>query len=141
LAALRDERAFRRSYVFIWFIFLSVASVVFVTVAFLRGTILLLLGPKYAGLDNGVILVAGTSLLHVAANYAVLVNRLKGWNKVEPLSTVVLFAIQAFLIAWLPLDSTAGILLLGLLYALACVIVTFGINIIGFLRPRWAVIS
>ncbi len=141
LAALRDERSFRRDYLFIWLIICGLASFIFLAVTLARGEILLLLGPKYASLDNEVILVAGTSLLHVAANYAVLVNRLKGWNKVEPLSTVALFIGQAILIAWLPLDSTASVLVLGLFYALLCVVITVGINIIGFLRPSWAAIS
>src|SRR5262249_33467890 len=63
LANLRDERAFRRSYVFIWLILSGLAFTVFVGVTLLRRDFVLLLGPKYSNLDNEVILVAGTSLL------------------------------------------------------------------------------
>ena len=141
LAALRDERDFRRSYVVIWFIVCCVGCIVFLAVAFWRDTILLLLGPNYSNLGNEVMLVAGASLLQVAANYAVIVNRLRGWNKLEPLSTIVLFVGQALLIILLPLNSTASILILGLLYAVLSVLVTFSINIIGFVKPAWAIVQ
>jgi O-antigen/teichoic acid export membrane protein len=141
LASLRDQAAFKRSYVRIWFILWGVAAAIFLVIAVSSGAILLLLGPNYRGLDFEVMLVAGASLLSVAANYAVIVNRLNGWNKVEPLSTLALFVGQAILIALLPFDSTAGILLFGVAYAFLCVLIMFGINIIGFLRPAWAAIS
>ena len=141
LAALRDERAFGRSYVQIWLILGTLGPLLFLTVALARSEILLLLGPKYSNLGNEVNLVSGTSLLSIAAYYGTIVNRLRGWNKLEPLITILQFTTQVLLIAWLPLNSTAGILILGLLFAVVTAFITFGVNIIGFLRPDWVVIS
>jgi O-antigen/teichoic acid export membrane protein len=140
LARLRDERAFRRSYVFIWLILCCVASAVFVGVTLLRRDILLLLGPKYSNLDNEVILVAGTSILFFLGYYPSLVNRVRGWTKLEPLNTIGQLTAQAVLIACLPLNSTEGILIVGLGFAGVSVPILFAINIIGFVKPSWATI-
>src|SRR5262249_29527712 len=59
LVALREEKAFRRSYVFIWLILLSVGSIVFLAITLGRREILVLLGPQYSSLDSAVMLVAG----------------------------------------------------------------------------------
>src|SRR5262249_11354359 len=114
LASLREERAFRRSYTGIWFVLCTIGSVVFVAAMTLRKGILFLLGPNYTNLDTEFVLVTAIALLNVAVNYAVIVNRLRAWNKLEPLCTLVQFIGQAVLIAWLPLDSTAEILMVGL---------------------------
>lgn len=140
LASLRDERAFRRSYVFISLILSGLASVVFVGVTLLRSDILLLLGPKYSNLDNEVILVAGTSILYVVGNYSNIVNRVRGWNKLDPLAMAAQFIAQVLLIAYLPLNSTTHILIVGFGYAVAGALVLFGVNIIGFVRPGWVTI-
>jgi len=140
LASLRDEKAFRRSYVFIWLILSGVASTVFVGVTLLRHDILLLLGPKYSNLDNEVILVAGTSILYILGNYPNIVNRVKGWTKLEPLCTIGQFTAQVVLIACLPLNSTENILIVGLGFAGISVLILFAINIVGFVRPGWATI-
>ena len=141
LANLRDERAFRRSYVFIWLILSGLAFTVFVGVTLLRRDFLLLLGPKYSNLDNEVILVAGTSLLYVLASYAGIVNRVRGWNKLEPLVMIAQFIAQVLLIAYLPLNSTTHILIVGFGYAVVGALILFGVNIIGFVRPGWATSS
>src|SRR5262249_50878738 len=112
--------------------------IVFLAITLGRREILVLLGPQYSSLDSAVMLVAGTSLIHVATNYTVIVNRVRGWNKLEPLATIAQFTAQALLIAWLPLNSTERILALGLVYAIASVLITFSINIIGFAVPGWA---
>src|SRR5207247_11154868 len=111
-----------------------------VGVALLRHEILLLLGPKYSNLDHEVILVAGTSLLYVLGSYANIVNRLRGWNKLEPLVMVAQFIAQVLLIACLPLNSTTHILIVGFAYAVVGVLILFGVNIIGFVRPGWATV-
>jgi O-antigen/teichoic acid export membrane protein len=141
LASLRDDKAFKRSYASIWLILVSVAAIVFFAIVVSRGGIVMLLGANYANLGNEIILVAATSLLSVGANYAVLVNRVRGWNKLEPLSTVFLFTGQAVLIAFLPLDSTTRILWMGLLYGAWHLIVNTGINAMGFFRPASVAIS
>src|SRR5439155_18495029 len=115
LASLRDETAFRRSYVFIWLILSGFALAALMGITLLRRDILLLLGPKYSNLDNEVVLVAGTSILYILANYVTIVNRVRAWNKLEPFVTVVQFAAQAVVIAYLPLNSTARILIVGLI--------------------------
>jgi O-antigen/teichoic acid export membrane protein len=140
LANLRDERAFRRSYVFIWLILFAVAFTVFVGVTLLRHEILLLLGPKYSNLDTEVILVTGTSLLYLLGSYAGIVNRLRGWNKLDPLVMITQFIAQVLLIAFLPLNSTTRILIVGFGYAVVGVLILFAVNIIGFVRPGWATI-
>ena len=141
LVSLRDEMKFRHSYVFIWIILLSISLVIFVALSSVRQEILLLLGPKYSSLDQEVVLVVGTALLNIAASYPVMVNRVRGWNKLEPLVTIAQFATQVALIAFLPLDSTAGILIVGLIYSLVSLLFTFGINIIGFVKPSYVVVS
>jgi O-antigen/teichoic acid export membrane protein len=141
LANVRDEKAFRRSYGFIWLILFGLVFTVFVGIILLRHEILLLLGPKYSNLDNEVILVAGTSLLHLLGNYAGIVNRLRGWNRLEPLVMVAQFIAQVLLIVCLPLNSTTHILIVGFGHALVGVLIYFGVNIIGFVRPGWATVG
>jgi O-antigen/teichoic acid export membrane protein len=141
LASTRGEAAFKRSYMVIWAIIWSVAGIVLLTVVVSKGAIIGLLGPKYSNLQQEVVTVAEITLLNIAAGYAVLVNRLKGWNKLEPLSTVVLFAGQALLVLIMRMDSTERVLAFGLFYAVWHFLVVIGINIIGFCKPEWATIS
>ena len=50
---------------------------------------------------------------------------------------MALFVVQALAIAWLPLASTANVLLFNVLTAGIGFASQLTMNVIGFLRPRW----
>jgi hypothetical protein len=126
LARVTDDRLYLRRYLQFGTLLVAVAAVLTAAAALVPGLFLLLLGGHYAGLHRELFLVVAGSGLTLLGGYAVSVNLARSWNRWEGLAVIVLIAVQAGLVAVLPLGTAATGLLLQL-------IITLG----GFVQPRW----
>ena len=77
---------------------------------------------------------AGLSLLD---GYAVSVNLARSWTRWQGLAVGSLVAVQAALVAVLPLSTTAGVLTFNLLGSAAALAGQVAILTAGFIRPAW----
>ncbi|HEX9943783.1 MAG TPA: hypothetical protein VGG03_17360 [Thermoanaerobaculia bacterium] len=137
LARITDERLYRRRSLQFGAALAVAALAMLAAAAAAPGLFLLLLGKNYAGLDRELLLVvagAGVSLLD---GYLVSVNLARSWTRWQGLAVAGLVAVQAGLVALLPLSTTAGVLTFNLLGGAAALAGQLAIVAVGFTRPRW----
>jgi O-antigen/teichoic acid export membrane protein len=140
LSAVTDDAHYLRRYLQCWAVLLPF-GVGMIAIAYLvPDWLLLLLGNAYRGLDNGVMLIAISSVLSTWGGYLVGINNARGW--VRQLSSIVaIYAlVQVFLVMKLDLSTTIGVLYFGLWSSLAGLILQVGINAAGFLKPAWVAV-
>jgi O-antigen/teichoic acid export membrane protein len=137
LARVSDERLYLRRYLQFGALLLMVAAAMTAVAAAVPGLFLILLGGHYAGLHRELLLVVAGSGLTLLGGYAVSVNLARSWNRWEGLAVVLLIAVQAGLVAVLPLGTTAGVLSFNLLTAATGLLLQLVITLGGFIRPRW----
>ena len=137
LARVSDERLYLRRYLQFGALLLAVAAAMTAVAAAVPGIFLILLGGHYAGLHRELLLVVASSGLTLLGGYAVSVNLARSWNRWEGLAVVLLIAVQAVLVAVLPLGTTAGVLSFNLLTAATGLMLQLVITLGGFIRPRW----
>jgi O-antigen/teichoic acid export membrane protein len=137
LARVTDDRLYLRRYLQFGALMLSVALVLTAAAAFVPGLFLMLLGGHYAGLRRELFLVVAGSGLTLLGGYAVSVNLARSWNRWEGLAVVVLIAVQAGLVAALPLGTTYGVLLFNLCTGATGLLLQLIITAGGFVQPRW----
>jgi hypothetical protein len=137
LARVSDDRLYRRRYLQFGALMLALAAVLLAAAAAMPGLFLALLGPHYAGLRRELLLVVAGSGLTLLGGYAVAVNLARSWNRWEGLAVVLLIAVQAGLVAQLPLGTTSGVLWFNLFTALTGLLLQLLITLGGFTRPEW----
>jgi O-antigen/teichoic acid export membrane protein len=137
LARVADERLYRRRYLQFGALLLAVAAALTAVAALAPGLFLILLGGHYAGLRRELLLVVAGSGLTLLGGYAVSVNLARSWNRWEGLAVVVLIAVQAGLVAALPLGTTYGVLLFNLCTGATGLLLQLIITLGGFVQPRW----
>lgn len=98
---------------------------------------LLLLGPSYAGLGSGVLLISVSSVLATWGGYMVAINNARGWVRFQPAALGIFAAAQVSMIAILDLSTTSGVLYYGLWSNLAGLALQALINAAGFTRASW----
>ncbi|HEY4593505.1 MAG TPA: hypothetical protein VIJ61_13910 [Thermoanaerobaculia bacterium] len=137
LARISDEGLYLRRYLQFGALLAAVAAALLAATAVAPGLFLALIGPHYAGLHRELLLVVAGSALTLLGGYAVAVNLARSWNRWEGLAVVLLIAVQAGLVARLPMATTAGVLLFNLATAATGLLLQLLITLGGFLRPRW----
>jgi O-antigen/teichoic acid export membrane protein len=137
LAHVHDERLYRIRYLQFGALLLAVAAALVLTSIAVPGLLLALLGRQYAGLRHELALVVGGAGLTLLGGYAVSVNLARSWNRWEGVAVAVLIAVQAVLVASLPLSTTAGVLTFNLLTAATGLLLQLAITLGGFTRPEW----
>jgi O-antigen/teichoic acid export membrane protein len=137
LAQIHDERIYRARYLQFGALLLVLATVMVLIAAAVPGLLLALLGEQYAGLRHELVLVVGAAGLSLLGGYAVAVNLARSWNRWEGLAVVVLIAVQAVLVTFLPLSTTSGVLTFNLLTAATGLLLQLVITLGGFTRPGW----
>jgi O-antigen/teichoic acid export membrane protein len=137
LARIADERLYLRRYLQFGALLLAVAAALTAAAAAGPSLFLLLLGGHYAGLHRELFLVVAGSGLTLLGGYAVAVNLARSWNRWEGLAVVVLIAVQAGLVAVLPLGTTAGVLLFNVCTGATGLLLQLIIALGGFVRPGW----
>lgn len=140
LVRIVEERMFRWRYVQFGAFLAALATLLFTAAALFPRLFLLLLGPRYSGLDRELLLVIATSGLALLGGYAVAVNSARSWNRWQPIAVVLQVCAQAALVALLPLGTTRGVLLFGMASAATGLFGQVLITGVGFWRPaavRW----
>ena len=137
LARLSDDRLYRRRYLQCGGFLLLVAGSLLAAAALVPGLFLLVLGPRYRGLHRELFLVVLSSGLALLDGYALGINSARSWNRWQAPALVALFAVQVLAIAYLPLATTANVLIFNVLTAGIGFASQLTMNWIGFLRPRW----
>ncbi|MEA2602392.1 MAG: hypothetical protein QOF89_3384 [Acidobacteriota bacterium] len=137
LARIHDERVYRARYLQFGALLLAVAAALVLTSAAVPGLLLALLGKQYAGLRHELVLVVSGAGLTLLGGYAVAVNLSRSWNRWEGLAVVALIAVQAVLVARLPLSTTSGVLTFNVLTAATGLLLQLVIALGGFTRPEW----
>jgi len=137
LARLSEDRLYRRRYLQFGALLAAVAAGLLLAAAAAPGLFLALLGPHYAGLRSELLLVVAGSGLTLLGGYAVSVNLARSWNRWEGLAVVLLIAVQAGLVALLPLGTTSGVLWFNLFTAATGLSLQLLITLGGFTRPEW----
>ncbi|HEY7215276.1 MAG TPA: hypothetical protein VIC28_11635 [Thermoanaerobaculia bacterium] len=137
LARITDDRIYRRRALQFGASLAAVALAMLAAAAIAPDLFLLLLGKNYAGLHRELLLVvagAGVSLLD---GYLVGVNFARSWTRWQGLAMLALVAVQAALVALLPLSTTAGVLVFNVLSGTAALATQLAIVTLGFARPQW----
>ena len=137
LARIADERLYRRRFLQFGAALAAVALAMFVAAAALPGLFLLLLGKHYSGLHRELLLVVGGAGLTLLDGYAVSVNLARSWTRWQGAAVGSLIAVQALLVALLPLSTTAGVLSFNLLGGAAALLGQLAILAVGFTHPSW----
>jgi O-antigen/teichoic acid export membrane protein len=137
LARIADERLYRLRYLQFGSVLLVAALALLLAAAVVPDLFLWLLGRHYAGLRRELLLVVAGSGLTLLGGYAVAVNLARSWNRWEGIAVLILAAVQACLVAVLPLGTTFGVLLFNLYTAAVGLLLQLLITLGGFARPRW----
>jgi hypothetical protein len=114
-----------------------VALAMLAAAALAPGLFLFLLGKHYSGLHRELLLVVGGAAFSLLDGYAVSVNLARSWTRWQGLAVGSLIAVQAALVAALPLSTTAGVLTFNLLGSAAALAGQVAILAAGFTRPAW----
>jgi hypothetical protein len=137
LARVSDDLLYRRRYLQFGALLLGLAAALLAAAALAPGLFLALLGPHYAGLHRELLLVVAGSGLTLLGGYSVSVNLARSWNRWEGIAVVLLIAVQAGLVALLPLGTTSGVLWFNLFTAATGLLLQLLITLGGFTRPEW----
>ncbi len=137
LARIADDRLYRRRCLQFGAAFAGLALAMLAASAVAPGLFLFLLGKHYAGLHRELLLVVGGAGLTLLDGYAVSVNLARSWTRWQGLAVGNLVAVQAALVALLPLSTTAGVLTFNLLGSAAALAGQVAILTLGFTRPAW----
>lgn len=137
LARIADEGLYRRRYLQFGALLVGVAAVLLAAAALAPGLFLALIGPHFAGLHRELLLVVAGAGLTLLGGYAVAVNLARSWNRWEGIAVVLLIAVQAGLVARLPMGTTSGVLLFNLVTAATGLLLQLLIALGGFTRPGW----
>jgi O-antigen/teichoic acid export membrane protein len=136
MARIADDRLYRVRYLQYGALLLLITLALLAAAAVAPGLFLLVLGPHYAGLHRELLLVVLGSGLSLLGGYAVAVNLARSWNRWESLSVLTVIAVQALLVATLPLGTTRGVLLFNVLSTAYGLTAQLAITATGFYRPR-----
>jgi hypothetical protein len=137
LARITDERLYRRRALQFGTALSGVALAMLAAAAVAPGLFLLLLGPHYAGLHRELLLVVAGAGLTLLDGYVVSLNLARSWTRWQGLAVASLIAVQAALVALLPLSTTAGVLTFNVLGSAAALAGQLVIVTLGFTRPAW----
>lgn len=137
LARIADERLYRRRFLQFGGALAAFAGALLAAAALVPQAFLFLLGDHYAGLDDELLLVVGGAGVSLLDGYVVNVNLARSWTRWQGGAVLALVAVQAILVAALPLATTRGVLSFNLLSAVAALAGQLTVATVGFTRPRW----
>jgi O-antigen/teichoic acid export membrane protein len=137
LANLTDEGLWRRRYCQYGGFLAAIALGLVAGAALVPDLFLLLLGDQYAGLHLELLLVMVSAGLTLLDGYAVGVNHSRSWNRWQGPAVVVIFAVQALLVALLDLSSTRGVLLFGVATGGVGLAAQVVMTLAAFVRREW----
>jgi O-antigen/teichoic acid export membrane protein len=136
LARISDERLWRVRAVQFGGALLGVTLALLTGGALFPDVFLWVLGGSYAGLHRELVLVVAGAGLTLLDGYVVSVNLARSWTRWQGAAVVSLVAVQAALVALIPLGTTGGVLTFNLLSSAAALVLQLAIASAGFVRPE-----
>ncbi|MBB3260940.1 O-antigen/teichoic acid export membrane protein [Paraburkholderia bannensis] len=110
-AVLKEKADMKRKYVLALAAFLALIAA-FLCVAWLfPGVVLSVLGGQYAGMHGELLLVLGSAALYVIEALIYSLNMARAWITPSWIQVVVTLALQAVLLAFMPIDSIARVVI------------------------------
>jgi O-antigen/teichoic acid export membrane protein len=141
LAAITDDRLYRTRYFQYGALLLAIAGSLLAAAWLAPRLFLLVLGPKYSGLQRELLLVVGGAGLTMLGGYAVGTNTARSWNRLQVLTLAIEIATQVTLVLVLPLSTTTGVLTFTLLSSFMGLSLQVATSLLGFREPRWVLWS
>jgi O-antigen/teichoic acid export membrane protein len=138
LAGVSDPRTFATSFLRYGALLAALAGIILLSAALVPNLFLAILGPHYRGLRHELLLIIAASGLSMLGSYVANVNLSRGWTRLQAAALAGEVAVQAALIASLPLATTAGVIWFQLGSATAGIAFQLAIFGVGFRRPAWA---
>ncbi len=138
LAGIAEQRAFARACLRYGALLAALGGGVLLSVALLPDAFLAILGPHYRGLQHELLLLIAGSCLSMLGSFVASVNFVRGWTRLQAVSLAGEVAVQAALIATLPLATTAGVIWFQIGSAIAGLALQLAIFALGLRRPLWA---
>lgn len=136
LARITDERAWRVRCFQFGGALAAIALALLAGAAVFPGTLLWVLGAQYSGLHRELLLVVAGAGLTLLDGYVVSVNLARSWTRWQGLAMAMLVAVQALLVALVPLGTTGGVLAFNVLSSAAALAGQLAITAVGFVRPE-----
>jgi len=137
LAVVTDDAHYLRRYLQFWVVLAVFGAGVIALAWGVPNWLLWLLGDSYAGLGDGVLIVAVSAVLASWGGYIVGINNARGWVRLQSPAAAIFAATQVWLIMVLDLSSTIGVLYYGLWSSLAGLLLQVVINVAGFRKLTW----
>jgi O-antigen/teichoic acid export membrane protein len=136
LASITDEPHLMRM-ASLFLLALALLCIDAITLAyFVPEVFLLLIGPRYAHLNESLVLAIISASLGLLITFLVTVNRLRGWVRLEPvMAATQLGAIFLFASHW-SFDSSANVLKLTVALGGVSLICTFLTSVAGLFAPK-----
>ncbi|QNA83247.1 hypothetical protein G4G27_03920 [Sphingomonas sp. So64.6b] len=135
LAGITDLRRFIRAGWIAKAAMVAVGLCVIAIGATLPGPILWLLGPKYAHLNRELLVALATSAIALVLTLTVLLNRAKGWVRLDPLVALVQLSLLAAVTPFWDFTHPLSVLLLSMTLSGSLLLQGLVIGIIGSYRP------
>jgi hypothetical protein len=136
LASVKDDSRLVKMVAIVAAVLVAFGTAAMALSYFAPWLLLLLIGPKYAHLDQEVLIVTATASINVLGMLIVLTNRLRGWVRLDPLVAscqVIVIFILAMLWSF---ESAKSVLGASLLLACNNLLLFLAIFIIGIFRPK-----
>ncbi len=110
-AVLKDKADMKRKYVLALSAFLALIAVFLGAAWLFPGTVLSVLGGQYAGLHGELLLILGSAALYVIEALLFSLNMSRAWITPSWIQVAVTLAFQAVLLAFMPMDSIAHVVI------------------------------
>jgi hypothetical protein len=139
LVQISDERMFVRRMFQFGAVLAFVGATLFAAAVVAPSAFLWVLGASYESLSRELPLIVLASGLGLIGAYLGAVANARSWNRLQPAALLLMMAAQVAMIAWLPLDTTMGVVWFALGSAVAGVGAQLVIVTFGLVRPSWVV--
>ncbi len=136
LSNVLDDNRFARLYVRILLTLFAVGIIGTFAAWSVSGLILSILGDKYRGLDNDLMLVVVTAFVTTLVTFMWQVSRLRGWVRALALRVPILICCQVVFWYCFDLSTLRGLLLFVLATFVSDAFLQLAINAWGFYRTR-----
>ncbi|WP_229726550.1 hypothetical protein [Sphingomonas alpina] len=103
--------------------------------ALLPGPLLWLLGPQYAQLDHELLAALTTAAITLVSTPTVLLNRAKGWVRLDPLVALIQIALLVATVPFWDFSTPLSVLLLSMMLSGSLLLQGLAISLIGAFRP------
>jgi len=141
LSGISDNKKFNRASIYIRLLFLLIGLCLIAICWRFPDFVLLLLGEKYAHLQNPLLIVSCTGTLMLLNNSTSLINRTRGWVRLDMVMALIQFSALLLILYFFDFSQTYNVMLAMMILTLVSFLTYSVINTIGFMKPQLVSIS